>query len=897
MALFFSAGLFSQNQGVTPGTVPDRSRLNPAKQLRKSISPFKFLLTDATNEVKYWNKDSVFVFFKVNVDSIINNYNDTVQVTGLTPCRDSMYRIGDTLYHKNAYCAIQKAKITPACIDSMWKVGNTVYHKNTNCAIQSFLLVQGCTDSLWKITDTIYHRNTSCEIQKFKTTDGCAGGRVFAITSLGDTTGLTPPPVCGDVLVLTSDTCQDYLYVRGAAPPRWNYVGTYIKNKNCANFCYNITIAGTGESIIKYYDCDSLVLWKIRGQGGVTVTKDGQGILIDGATAGNYTFTNVGGKARVLKDTALRQIVYRTIEGLGSIKVVENTNTISIQDTASASNGRLHKKVGAGHWINRLSDTDVDANREFKTIIAGDHIIIDTTSTTVTLTSTSDTILHKNTGVGVGKIVKADNVSSDDNRKFKSIIKGDGIDVVNLTDEVQITAVVDTVDHRNIGTGYNVVAEGTIATNSDYNRKFRSIKSDGTISMTYAGVLESGYFPEISLRVDTTKYYVLAGNYDMVNVGSGSQVYRNTTGFNPKTFNLRTIKAADASISVIQANDTISLKVLAAPEAQKITAINVASNNAAVQLTPQPAGDRVNIVGSGIVTVNTTSAGVNGIITVNATENDGDPNNEIQTYAHSGTGGYTNTLSQGGGTFSIIAGTNISIARSGGDVTINSAIPTSARDSFWTHSVSSTAIVSKHSNVHGVQTSQTITAGDRMALSSGSIGANGGSTIGFSGIAINATPSLAVEQDILSGNGTTAIPLTVSNCGVDYPNASVLARYVMIQPNGAYNCLVKCPTAIDCTAQLNSINDGSKLASVQDQNDMNGLFTAMIDVINRQNARIAQLETPQTFASAGTVNVSARLYDQQATIANQNVTLLSQAKLIEDLTARLDRLDMLTASK
>lgn len=50
---------------------------------------------------------------------------------------------------------------------------------------------------------------------------------------------------------------------------------------------------------------------------------------------------------------------------------------------------------------------------------------------------------------------------------------------------------------------------------------------------------------------------------------------------------------------------------------------------------------------------------------------DGSATNEIQTYGHSGTTSYTNTLSLSGGSFTIQAGTNVSVSHSGGTVTIS----------------------------------------------------------------------------------------------------------------------------------------------------------------------------------------------------------------------------------
>ena len=59
-----------------------------------------------------------------------------------------------------------------------------------------------------------------------------------------------------------------------------------------------------------------------------------------------------------------------------------------------------------------------------------------------------------------------------------------------------------------------------------------------------------------------------------------------------------------------------------------------------------------------------------GIITIDATEVDGSTTNELQTYSHSGTTSYTNTLSNGGGSFTINAGGINSISHSSGTLTI-----------------------------------------------------------------------------------------------------------------------------------------------------------------------------------------------------------------------------------
>lgn len=56
------------------------------------------------------------------------------------------------------------------------------------------------------------------------------------------------------------------------------------------------------------------------------------------------------------------------------------------------------------------------------------------------------------------------------------------------------------------------------------------------------------------------------------------------------------------------------------------------------------------------------------------TADDGSTTNEIQTYAHTGTTSYTNTLSIGGGAFTLQAGTGMSLSHTGGTTTFASTI-------------------------------------------------------------------------------------------------------------------------------------------------------------------------------------------------------------------------------
>ncbi len=81
-------------------------------------------------------------------------------------------------------------------------------------------------------------------------------------------------------------------------------------------------------------------------------------------------------------------------------------------------------------------------------------------------------------------------------------------------------------------------------------------------------------------------------------------------------------------------------------------------------------GTDVTIAGGGIVTLSESPANT---LIVTATEVDGSTSNELQSYGHSGTTSYTNTLSSGGGSFTLQSGTNVTLSHTAGITTISAA--------------------------------------------------------------------------------------------------------------------------------------------------------------------------------------------------------------------------------
>lgn len=86
------------------------------------------------------------------------------------------------------------------------------------------------------------------------------------------------------------------------------------------------------------------------------------------------------------------------------------------------------------------------------------------------------------------------------------------------------------------------------------------------------------------------------------------------------------------------------------------------------------AGNNLTISGGNTVTLPNTiytgGAGINVTGTVITNTGDLSNTNELQTYSHAGTTSYTNTLSLGGGSFSLLAGSGIGISHTAGNVTV-----------------------------------------------------------------------------------------------------------------------------------------------------------------------------------------------------------------------------------
>lgn len=492
--IFLIVPSFAQNDGIVP-LLGEKTKLQLSEQARQSKQPFQFLITDVNKKIKYWQKDSVFVFFKKNVDSLINHYNDTVTKGGI-PCRDSMWRVGNAIFHKNTMCNIQSISLLSDYTFSNVGTGSRVLYDTLNRQIK-YRTLKGSGGV------NVYEQGTEIIIES-DTSSGCKGGRVYQKAAITDTIGLNPTPNCGDVFVAAADTCFDYLYIRGHTPSKWNLIGNYLKNVNCAvgQLHYNVG-DGLGKSVklSGVQDPDNARFRSIKGAGAISVKTIGDNIIVADSIGNLYIFENVGDGAFVIKDTTNKIIKIRSVKGLGCIKAVVNNDVIEVQDTCVAASDYKFRNDGTG--IPVLKDT---LNRIIKYLA----------------------------------------------------VKGSGtVKVVRVGDDIIIS---DTFFHA------DTLQELNSVTSTNVEHKFQ-LDKDGTTSVkilsgigTYFDNSQTGKIGIFRINVDTTINAFKKGNYAATNVGSGAGVYKNTTGFDPKTFNFKSLRSSDNSIAITGNIDEIDLK-------------------------------------------------------------------------------------------------------------------------------------------------------------------------------------------------------------------------------------------------------------------------------------------------------------------------------------------------
>lgn len=227
----------------------------------------------------------------------------------------------------------------------------------------------------------------------------------------------------------------------------------------------------------------------------------------------------------------------------------------------------------------------------------------------------------------------------------------------------------------NIGEGYGITLNGSgdlevdsseLATQYDLTQ----IPGDdwGSDVVNTDLTLTGDGTPGDPLKVDTSE---IATQYDLTLLGGFTSwlLAASGTGGTEDITDGETVTITGAGINVATrsgSNVTITATEVDGSTTNEIQDITVTGASQPFTLDMSDDATDASFTGAGITTLTRTG----NAITITSTEVDGSTTNELQTYGHAGTTSYTNTLSSGGGSFTLQAGGINSISHSAGTVTI-----------------------------------------------------------------------------------------------------------------------------------------------------------------------------------------------------------------------------------
>ena len=217
-----------------------------------------------------------------------------------------------------------------------------------------------------------------------------------------------------------------------------------------------------------------------------------------------------------------------------SSTVVDTNDTYSFVNVGTGTGQVWRDTTGAGsaHIVN------------LKTIKQGTGITVTNNANDITIactiTDTNDTYSAANVGTGTGHIWRdTTNSGSAHTFNYKTLKQGAGITITDGTDEITIACTItDTVmyyDMDNVG-GQTVVYRDKSGTGTLLDPVVFHIKTlQAGTNVNFTGSTADKI---VINSTDTNNTYLMA------NVGTGEgHVWRDTTGTNPQTFNLKTLKA------------------------------------------------------------------------------------------------------------------------------------------------------------------------------------------------------------------------------------------------------------------------------------------------------------------------------------------------------------------
>ena len=263
-------------------------------------------------------------------------------------------------------------------------------------------------------------------------------------------------------------------------------------------------------------------------------------------------------------------------------------------------------------------------------------------------------------------------VDGSTSNEIQAITAGDGAGD-NKTLDLSLSGGTVTLDPAGIftlaRTGNTLTMTATEVDGSTTN-ELQTISANGagptsyTVDLSNGGgavTLAEGSGIDLTRSTNTITIAATAAGTDLSFTGASSPVTLNSSSGADVTITAGGINA----ISGTSGNITITATEVDGSTSNELQTFGHAGTTSYTN-TLSNGGGSFTLQAAGIAAISHTT----GTVTITATEVDGSTSNELQTFGHSGTTSYTNTLSNGGGSFTLQAGGINAISHSAGTTTI-----------------------------------------------------------------------------------------------------------------------------------------------------------------------------------------------------------------------------------
>ena len=533
-----------------------------------------------------------------------------------------------------------------------------------------------------------------------------AGGAGMLVTESGSTITISPP---------TGTDGQTL---------RYNGTGVLVANSEILNNGTEVGIGGTPITGVELYVAG-------RGRFDATIESQGTGIPTGGTGAAAVRLINT--------TPTTGQTWYLGSMNDGTFVLQSgNSSTVLSSETDGTVATTYDFKIGDVTGITPTTVIGRDANGLVGTVAIGSGLSLSGGTLSATGGGGSNYQTWRDDGVAATQRANANFVSNSD---IAFTLTDDG---VNTETEVTADIPAQGVDFSEIQN----VATGTLA-----GRSTAGSGSLEQITVSTGLTISGGNLTAVDQTIS---------NEGQLGVGAGgassSVLTSNTSGAAGVTINVAGINTISETTSSNGGQITITATEVDGSTTNELQTYSHAGTTTYTN-TLSNGGGSFTLQASGIASISHTA----GTVTITATEVDGSTSNELQTYSHSGTTSYTNTLSNGGGSFTINAGGINTISHTAGTLTITAtevdgSLTNEGQLGVGAGGASSSVLTSNTSGATGV----TINAAGILSISE-TTSANGGSiTLTATEVDGSVTNEL---QTINNTSNATSHTVTLSNSG------------------------------------------------------------------------------------------------------------------------------------